>query len=503
MGSIKRRTIHKAHQWGRWVSRGFIKLKDNHKCPEPSILPQSVRKVQPPLKFLPQRLDPLVVGVVKLLLPAWMRYKLSIAAIDTENAEILVELYQKFQANQARMLLAFRHPGTSDPFVMAYLLWYAVPKAARRKGVRFKKPVRSHFMYDRGIPLWAGELVTWLFPRLGGTPIFRGKADRQGLKAARDLMANGAIPLSVAPEGGANEHSEMVGSLEPGVAQLGFWCADDLQKSDRSESVYIVPIGIQYAYMNLSWSPLKDLLSEMEVAAGVDPMAMVPRGILADPQADALYGRLLRLSDRILDIMEGFYARYYYRTFPEVDPVDPDATDCHHNQYLTARLKSRLEVALQVAEDYFGQQPKGSLSDRCRQIEQAGWTRIYRDDVGNLSPVEQGLADWIAEEASLKLNHMRIVERLSSITGHYILQKPSVDRFAEIVLIVWKIVEHLKGGDPHSPPNLGLKSLRITVGQPLSVTERWPTYQKDRRHARQEIESLTQDLQDSLKQMIV
>ncbi len=432
-----------------------------------------------------------------------MRYKLSIASIHTENGETLVDLYQQFQAGKIRMLLAFRHPGTSDPFVMAHLLWYAVPQAAKRIGVKFKEPVRSYFMYDRGIPLWAGEFVSWLFPRLGGTSIFRGKADRKGLRAARDLLTNGPIPLSVAPEGGTNEHSEMVAPLEPGVAQLGFWCVDDLQKANRPESVYIVPIGIQYSYINLAWSRLEDLLSEMEISAGVSPDVVVPTGLIPAPQADALYGRLLRLSDCVLDVMEQFYSRYYHRTFPEIDPIEPEAKGCQRNQYLSARLKSRLEIALQVAEEYFGQQPKGSLSDRCRQLEQAGWNRIHRDDVDQLSPLEQGLADWLAEEASMQLSHMRVVERLSSITGHYILQKPTVDRFAEVLLIVWKIIENLKGGDPHTPPDLGLKSLRITVDQPLSVSERWPIYKKDRRHARQAIDELTQEIQDSLKGMIV
>ncbi|MGB7415138.1 MAG: 1-acyl-sn-glycerol-3-phosphate acyltransferase [Thermosynechococcaceae cyanobacterium] len=465
-------------------------------------MPQTIRTVQPPLKFLPHKFDPVVIRVVQFLLPAWMRYKLSIASIETKDLEILVDLYQKFQAGNLRMLLTFRHPGTADPFVMAYLLWYAVPKVAKKMGVKFKQPVRSFFMYDRGIPLWAGEFVSWLFPRLGGTSIFRGKADRKGLRAARELLANGHIPLSLAPEGGTNEHSELVAPLEPGAAQLGFWCAEDLAKADRSEPVYVVPIGIQYAYMNLEWSRLEDLLTEMEESAGVSEAVAIPTGLIPAPQADVLYGRLLRLSDRILDVMEVFYSRYYQRTFPDLSS-DPETKDCCRNQYLEKRLRSRLEVALQVAENYFGQTPKGTLSDRCRQLEQAGWNRIYREDVAELSPLEQGLADWVAEEASIKLGHMRLVERISSVTGHYIVQKPTVDRFAEVILLVWKVIENLKGGDPHSPPNLGLKSLRITAGQPLSVTERWPTYQKDRRHARQEIESLTQELQAALEGMIV
>lgn len=466
-------------------------------------MPRSVRKVQPPLKFLPQKLDPLVINVVKLLLPLWLRYRLSIADIQTKNAETLVELYQKFQAKQVRLLLAFRHPNTNDPFTMAYLLWYAVPRAAKRMGVKFKQPVRSYFMYDRGIPLWAGEFVSWLFPRLGGTPILRGKADRVGLRAARDLLANGEIPLSVAPEGGTNEHSELVSSLEPGVAQLGFWCVDDLQKAQRSESVYIVPIGIQYAYINPPWQPLADLLSEMEAAADVSPSAAVPSGFLSDPKKDALYGRLLRLSDRVLEIMETFYTQYYHRPFPELTSAEPGiSSDALLNEQLTARLQSTLEIALQVVEDSFGLRPKGSFSDRCRQIEQAAWNRIHRNDVDKLSEMERGLADWLAEEASLQLGHMRIVERLSSITGHYILEKPTADRFADVILIVWKIVTALRGGDANSPPSLGLRTIQITVDQPLSVTERWPTYKKDRRHARQEIESLTQSLQSALEQMV-
>jgi len=49
--------------------------------------------------------------------------------------------------------------------------------------------------------------------------------------------------------------------LERGVAQLGFWCVEDLVKAGRSETVYIVPIGIQYRVS--SWRKL-DLLSQLE-----------------------------------------------------------------------------------------------------------------------------------------------------------------------------------------------------------------------------------------------
>ena len=70
----------------------------------------------------------------------------------------------------------------------------AIGAVARAKGIPLQFPVHSHFIYDRGIPLWAGSSVGWLYSRLGGTPIVRGKIDRAGLRSARDLFANSQFP---------------------------------------------------------------------------------------------------------------------------------------------------------------------------------------------------------------------------------------------------------------------------------------------------------------------
>jgi len=51
-----------------------------------------------------------------------------------------------------------------------------------------------------------------------------------------------------------------------GVAQLGFWCVEDLVKAGRSETVYIVPIGIQYRYVP-SWRKLD--LQSIEADSGL------------------------------------------------------------------------------------------------------------------------------------------------------------------------------------------------------------------------------------------
>lgn len=463
-------------------------------------MPQFVSQAQPPLEFIPQSLNPVVVETVRFLLPLWMPWKLSITAVEAENLEILVKQYQSFQAGETRFLMAFRHPSTKDPFAMSNMLWRLVPKEARKAGITFKTPTYSHFIYDRGIPLWAGQFVSWLFPRLGGTPIFRGKADRVGLRAARDLFANSPYPIAVSPEGGTNEHNELVSPLEPGVAQLGFWCIEDLLKAGRSESVNIVPLNIRYSYVSPPWAALEDLMEKLEARIGLSSQSGTAPKLLADPRSDALYGRVLQVSERLLQEMEQFYSRYYH--LPHSQSWDEQANGMpDRNARLAFQLKQQLDIALQVAEAHFGLAAKGTLVDRCRRLEQAGFDRIYRQDLEQLTSLERGMADWVAQEASLKIGHMRMVERLTMVSGNYILENPTGDRFAEIILILWKIMAYIQGEDPHTPPALGPQTLKMTIGEPISVTERWPIYTESRRSAKTAVNDLTKTIQIALEGM--
>ncbi|MEM9772420.1 MAG: 1-acyl-sn-glycerol-3-phosphate acyltransferase [Cyanobacteria bacterium P01_D01_bin.73] len=363
-----------------------------------------VSQVQPALEFIPPNFSGPVRWVVNRALPWWLKHQLNIAEIDTENAGTLVQLYQQFQAKQIRLVIAFRHPQTTDPFCLAHLFWNAVPQAARDRNITFAGPpwMHSHFMYDRGIPLWAGSWVTWLLSHLGGTPIMRGKVDRPGLKSARDLLLDGQFPLTVAPEGATNNHSEIVSPLEPGVAQLAFWCDSDLRKGDRSEQVIVVPVGLQYGYVEPPWTAIDQLLEELEADLNITHSPD-----LAASVAETRYRRLYRLGESMLDLMENFYRDFYQRSLPEVTETDP-------NQKFAQRLQNLLDATLTVAEEYLNVKPRGTVGDRCRRLEQAGWDRIYRADLPDMSPVERGLADWVAREASSRMGHMRLVERFTA-----------------------------------------------------------------------------------------
>ena len=455
-----------------------------------------ITQAQPPLTYIPPRLNPLVLNICQQGLPLWLKLKTNIKEIDATNVERLAELYHQFQEGKIRFLLAFRHPNTDDPYCLGYLVWHLMPQIAKQKGIPLQYPAHFHFMYDRGIPLWAGDKVGWLYSRLGGTPIMRGKIDRVGLRAARELFTDGKLPLVAAPEGATNGHNEIVSPLEPGISQLAFWCAEDIFKAGRSEEVLLVPVGIQYRYLEEPWGALENLLTQLEKDCGLPALK---GGITHSQNSDStinhdssFYRRLIRLGGHLLAMMEEFYTSFYNQKLP--------ISESKHD--FSSRLSALLDVALKVAEEYFNLQPKGSVIDRCRRLEQAGWDRIYREDIKDIeaiSPLERGLADRIAEEASLRMWHMRLVESFVAVTGRYVQEKQTVERFAETTLLLSDVITRIKGGNPFGRPKLGDQKVQITIGEPLSVTDRWGEYTSSRRSA---VAGLTKDLQTALENMI-
>ena len=444
--------------------------------------------VQPPLEFLPPQFKPWVLSVVQHILPAWLLHQQGISEVQANNLEHLAALYEQFQRGNVRLLIAFRHPTFDDPPCLLHLINQVLPKVALQSNIQLQAPVHLHFLYDRGIPLWAGSLAGWLFSRLGSTPIQRGKLDGVGLRSARQLAIAGQFPLAIAPEGAVNGQSERLSPLEPGIARLGFWSVEDLQKAGRSEEVLIVPIGIQYRYVQTPGAALARLFDQLEVDSGLTKLNQ-PHPEVGQQSEEWFYYRLNRLSHHLLQQMEEFYNRFYRQTLPQTGTISD-------------RLQALLEVALGVAERHFGIPPTGNLVDRRHRIEQAAWARIYRSDLptlDQLSPVERGLANQLATEANLYLWHMHWAESFFNVSEQYVVEKPSLDRMAEMALLLWDCVTRMKGGNPANRPRLGLRQVKFTIGEAISVSECWTSYCTNRATA---IAALTETLQTSLETMV-
>ncbi|MGB3493083.1 MAG: 1-acyl-sn-glycerol-3-phosphate acyltransferase [Elainellaceae cyanobacterium] len=475
-------------------------------------MPDSIHRVQSRLLFVPPRYSPLVLRLVHAVVPLLLRVRTrpwltaGIQRVEVSQGDTLATLFHQFQQGKIRLIIAFRHVEVDDPLCGLQLLSHLIPQVARQQNIPLKTPLHAHFVYERGMALWAGGWLNGLFSRMGGIPVRRGrKPDWASLRMARDLLVNGEFPLAIAPEGATNGYSERLGPLEPGGAQLGFWCVEDLQKSNRSESVVIVPVGIRYRYIDEPWAALNDLLTQLEQACRLPPMSKgLPDPSSAhDPMTDE-YPRLLRLGEHLINLMEGVYRRFYHRSFPQFGdrPQPNPASTKDQAEQLVQRLEVLLDTALCVAEEHFGLAPSGNVVDRCRRVEEAGWTYIYRDDVENredLPPVERGLADWIAQEASLKVLHMRLAESFVAVSADYIAAKPSVERFSETVLLMFDLTARLRGDKLPKRPQLGDRWVQMSVGQPLNVSDRWTDYKASRRQA---VAALTEAMRMELERLM-
>jgi len=475
-------------------------------------LPDLIRHVQPRLQFVPPRYNPLVLKLVHAVLPLLLRVRTrpwltaGIQQVEVSQGETLAELFHQSQQGKIRLLIAFRHVEVDDPLCGLQLLSRLIPQVARQQNISLKMPLHAHFVYERGMSLWAGKWLNSLFSRMGGIPVRRGrKPDWASLRVARDLLVNGELPLAIAPEGATNGYSERLGPLEPGGAQLGFWCVEDLQKANRPESVVIVPVGIRYRYVDEPWEALNELLSELEQSCGLSPLPQELSEPLSahDPMLYE-YPRLLRLGEHLIELMEGVYSRFYHRSFPHVGdrPQLTPASQKEQARQLVQRLERLLDTALCVAEEHFGLAPSGNAVDRCRRVEEAGWTYVYRDDLerrNDLPPIERGLADWIAQEASLKVLHMRLAESFVAVSDDYIAEQPSVERFSETALLMFDLTARLRGDKLPKRPRLGDRWVQMSVGNPLNVSDRWTDYKTSRRQA---VAALTEEMRKELERLM-
>ncbi len=478
-------------------------------------MPKSLDRVQPDMEFLAPRIQEWLLAGLRSLLPFWLRWQSRITKIETVNLESLVKITDEFRKGKVRYILAFRHPTIDDQFAMFHLVASALPKAIKKSSnSQIDNRIdsfSSYYVYDRGIPLWAGEIVTYLYPRSGGIPIYRGKLDRQGLQTIRKYLVTGEYPIAISPEGGTNGHSEMVSAIEPGVVQIGFWGCEDLAAAGREEKVVIVPVGIQYQYLgdpkdkiDKLWERIDRLLMDLERECGLTKPPVQPSD---------RYSRLYALGEHLLEFVENHYQQFYPTYTPAITKKIQEIPEGLKEGFSAEgevlqvdfgdRLQKLLDRILQVAEFNFGIKPKGTLTDRSRRLEQAGWDRIFRADVESLSELERGFADRVAKEADMSHWHLRIAESLTCITGDYVKSHPSPTRFAEVLLLIWRSLSRVKNQPFGKLPYLGDRSLLLAIGDPIVISDYFPKYKSSRTSAKECVATLTAELQTTLEQLII
>ena len=90
---------------------------------------------------------------------------------------------------------------------------------------------------------------------------------------------------------------------------------------------------------------------------------------------------------------------------------------------------------------------------------------------------------------------MRLVEHFTSVSGHYISDRPDFDRFAEMLLLVEEAIGWIEDKPWKGQPSLGPQRVEVQLGRALPVRPRLNQYRSNRREAMQ---VFMQDLEQAL-----
>ncbi len=421
-------------------------------------------KIEKPLHFIEPKLNIYLKNFLSFIFPI---YKLTtnIRKVSFQNLEKLAKYYQEHKENKTRLLIAFRHPSADDPVSLGSLFWKALPNELKKHGIKQNESTHFHFVWDRGIPIWAGSKTSYLYSRLGGIPIHRGKVDWKGLNKIREILNFSSYPILIAPEGATNGHNETLSPIEPGVAQIMIWCLEDLKKQNRNEKVVLLPLGIKYEYEEKNWTKLENQLNKMKSDLGSlyqEITIPIENVVNMNDVQKKNYTKLINLYHSTLFYLEKYFFKYYRKTI----------VDCVHSDIET-RIQNISDSILSVSEDFFQITKKGNIIDRCRKLEQASWDYIYREDIEieKLSKLEEGALNRIANQSKLMDWNMRVVESLVAIRNSYLIDKPSFERFADMSLLLFDTISKLIFGTGQKRPTLGKVQANLKIGEEIIVSE--------------------------------
>jgi len=483
--------------------------------------------VRPPLEFVPPKFSAAVLRLVSGLAPLYIKKGLGLSVKPPEHMDRLVQEYFDFFSDKSKLILVFRHVHVNDAQVIFYLLNKLLPSAARRLNIRFPRRPHAHFLYGRGVPVWGGKWLEWLFSRMGGIPVFHRKLDRQGLDVVRAHLLNGNYPIALAPEGQVTYHNGIVHPIEPGFAQLALWAQADLEANGLEQDVRVLPISQHYRYGRDGEKVLREILERLHAESGVDAAdvsgdqggseSASTAAAAAQQTLKALRTELEKTGAALFTRIEEFYRRYYgLKDFSDTDDGIM-AAECSRR-----RVERLVDAVLRMQERKFGiVHPPEGFTPRIFVVRQAGWNRIFRQSggaagnsrpagdsraagdsksvgdsrpAGDLraagdsksvgdskssekttsfapAPLDTALEDFLAVEAGLFARHLELVDLMAYMQPEYALESDDVNRHIELALNLLDAVSRLEGGTIGQRYDVRPCEVSIRIGEPLSLRE--------------------------------
>lgn len=178
-----------------------------------------------PYRFVRPRLAPACLWAARRIMPRLMRR-------DQKVEEVIIEGDAALRDRLGRgdgVLLCPNHTDHADSHLMFAL--------SHRVGLPFYYMIAYQILRGaRG----------WFLPRVGAFPVDREGADLTAFKTGVDLLARGANPLVVFPEGEIHHLGDRVTPLREGALALATTAAR--RAGARGATIWLVPVAIKYRY---------------------------------------------------------------------------------------------------------------------------------------------------------------------------------------------------------------------------------------------------------------
>lgn len=146
--------------------------------------------------------------------------------IDPEDRRLLRSL------RRGRLLYMSNHPTFVEPPIAYHV--------ANVMGTRFR------YMASRTIFNWYGGVLGEIIKRVGAFSVLAGAADREAIKAARQVLGRPDGKLVIYPEGMMTGVNDDLIPFQPGAVQIGFWGLEDARKRDPQAGLPVLPAFVKY-----------------------------------------------------------------------------------------------------------------------------------------------------------------------------------------------------------------------------------------------------------------
>lgn len=277
--------------------------------------------IDKPYTFIRPRLSRFWLWIVRKILPRQMRKEYGITAVECVGAE---KLRTSIDAGHG-IVIAGNHCRPCDPMVLDSL------------AAEVRRPF--HIIASWHV-FMTSAVQRFLLPRLGGFSVYREGIDRESLKCAVNIVAEGKHPLVIFPEGIITRCNDRLVNFMEGPSFIARAAA----KQRKQGKVVIHPVFIRYFFEGDLRKTVIPVVEEIERRLSWQPQTQLP-----------LRDRIGKVGDALLSLkeMEYFQAKQA-GTFRErlqrmldhlLVPLENQWTAGRHDGDVMARVK-RLRSAI-------------------------------------------------------------------------------------------------------------------------------------------------------------